>query len=199
MSNLNLDSQPYSTNTLKTKEIKPLNAFINSSIIKDKDINYLYELFSNKNFVSFSLVYKLTRDNEKSFHNLCDKIGPTLSIFKIRRSYNTDSYNRFGGFTSLNWDCSKQSKKDESAFIFSLTKRKVFKAKKPFYSIYCSIIYGPSFGYEGLYSGLWTKGKFGGYNPCDTFEDKERECTCGLKEFIIEELEVYKVSFEDIK
>ena len=198
-SNLNLDYQPYNTNTLKVKEIKALNPFIDSSIIKEKEINFLYELFPNKNFINFYLVFTLSKDNEKNFHTKCDKLGPTLSIFKIRRSYNTESYNRFGGFTSLNWDCSKQSKKDESAFIFSLTKKKVFKAKRPYNSIYCSINYGPSFGYEGLYSGLWTKGKNGGYNPCDTFDDSERECTCGLKEFIIEELEVYKVTFEDFK
>lgn len=83
-----------------------------------------------------------------------------------------------------------------NCFYIFFKQKKTFRAKYPFISIYCSKNYGPSFGYEGYYSGLWSKGKFGRNNPCDTFGDKDRECTCGLKDFTIDEIEVYKVTLE---
>ena len=36
-----MDYQPYNTNTLKVKEIKALNPFVDSSIIKEKEIESL--------------------------------------------------------------------------------------------------------------------------------------------------------------
>ena len=196
-SNLNLDFQPSST--IKSRDKKPLNPFLDSSIIKEKDISFIYELFNNKYFISFSLVYKMSKDGENNFHKNCDNIGPTITFFKIRRKKNDSPFNRFGGYTAINWDSSNKFKKDESAFIFSLTKRKVFKAKFPYNSIYCSFFYGPSFGYQGFLPSLWTKGKYGGYGICDTYDDSQMECTCGIDEFIIDEMEVYKVQFEDIR
>ena len=197
--NLNLDNQPppYNSNTYRAKEKKPLNPFLDSSIIKDKDISYLNELFNDKDIINYSLIYKMSKDGERNFHKFCCNVGPTISFFKIRKNMN-ESFNRFGGYTSVNWDFSEKVKKDKSAFIFSLTKRKVFKAKEPFDSIYCSSFYGPSFGVQGLRPALWTKGKIGGYNNCNTFEDIQKDCTCGLHDFTIEELEVYKVNFDII-
>ena len=199
--NLNLDIKPppYSNNTYRAKEKKALNPFLESSIVKDKDISYINELFPDKDYINFSLVYKMSKDGERNFHKNCDNIGPTITFFKIRRSSMSDSFNRLGGYISLNWDYSEKIKKDKNAFIFSLTRRKVFKAKEPFDSIYCSSFYGPSFGIQGLRPALWTKGKIGGYYNCNTFEDIQKDCTCGLNDFIIEELEVYKVNFDIIE
>lgn len=44
-----------------------MNSLIKSSIIQAKEIYYIKELFTNKKNISFSLVYKLTRDSEKIF------------------------------------------------------------------------------------------------------------------------------------
>ena len=93
----------------------------------------------------------------------------------------------------MNWDCSNTFKKDEFSFIFSLTKKRVFKTKKQLNYIFCSPLYGPSFGVSDT-AGLWNMGKIGGY-LCDIYGDNESVCTCGLKDFIIDEMEVYKVSF----
>ena len=193
LSNLNIDYQL--NNSMSEREKKPLNPFLDSSIIREKDINYINDLFKDKIFVNFSLVYKMSKDGEYNFHKKCDKIGPTLSVFKIKKNKYIDSFIRYGGFTSIDWDKDSVIKKDEAAFIFSLTRRKVFKAKRPFYSIYCSSFCGPSFGATDYEPSLWTKGTNGGYNICETFGDSERECTCGNKTFIVDELEVYKVSF----
>jgi hypothetical protein len=62
----------------------------------------------------------MSKDGEFNFHIKCDNVGPTLCIFKIRKNNNTDSYNRFGGFTSQNWDCSNKIKNDDSSFVFTL-------------------------------------------------------------------------------
>ena len=194
-SNLSLDSKFNQTERIRVK--KPLNPFSESKIVKDKDIIYIYEFFKGNNDVNFSLIYQMTKDGENSFHSKCDNKGATLSLFKIKKNSSIESYNRLGGFTSVNWDCSNQVKKDQSAFIFSLTRKKMFKAMKPFYSIYCSLFYGPCFGFSGVSPGLWNKGKNGGYNLTETYGDSERDCTCGLKEYFIEEIEVYKVSFGD--
>ena len=78
----------------------------------------------------------MTKDGENNFHNLCDNIGPTLIIMKIKKNSNIDSYNRLGGCTSINWDCSDKFKIDDKAFIFSLTRKKIIRAKSPYYSIY---------------------------------------------------------------
>ena len=170
--------------------------WIESNIItssENKDI--LKNLIFPDKSINSKLLYRLSKNGStiSNFHNLCDNIGPNLSIIKIRKNSNTSSYNRFGGFTSLNWECSKKIKTDETAFIFSLTKKKMFRAKYPYTSIFCSKNYGPSFGYDGSYSGFWTKEKYGGYNPCETFGDKDRECTCGLKDFTIDEIEVFQI------
>ena len=49
--NLNLDFQTINSN--RDSEKKPLNPFLDSSIIKDKDISFLYELFKGKDIISF--------------------------------------------------------------------------------------------------------------------------------------------------
>ena len=118
LSHLNFDTSNYA------EDNKSMNPFINSSIIQAKEIYYIKELFTNKKYISFSLVYKLSRHSKQNFHNLCYNIGPNLSIIKIRTNSNTSTYNLFGRFTSLNWECSKKIKTDETAFIFSLTKKK---------------------------------------------------------------------------
>ena len=198
-SGLSLDQ---SIHNERIKDKKALNPFLISSIIREKDLSFIYDDLFNKKRTNFSLIYKMSKEGENNFHKKCDNIGPTLCVCKIRKSSNSDSYNRLGGYTSLSWDCSGIIKKDEYAFIFSLTKRKVFRAKNPFYSIYCSNYYGPSFGALSsiiVKPGLWFKGKIGSYNNSETYEDPERECTCGIKDFVIDEMEVYKVSFEEDK
>ena len=189
--NLNLSFQ--STTDRTDKEYS--NFFKDSSIIKEKDFKYINDIFITKIPNKFELIYKMTKDEENNFHNKCDNIGPTLTVIKIKKNKISESYNRIGGFTSINWDSSEQFKIDEQAFIFSLTQKKVYRAKSPFHSIYCSQNYGPCFGCKSSSPGLLIKGKTGGYINSDIFPDQENNFTCGLKEFIIDELEVYKVSF----
>ena len=191
--NLNLDFQ--NTDRKKEKENELFKNFQDSSILKEKDYNYIYDLFIDEIPTKFNIVYKMTKDGENNFHIKCDNINSTLILMKIKKNNNAESYNRLGGYTSTNWDCSDKFKIDENAFIFSLTRKKVFRANSPYDSIYCSKSFGPCFGNKGSLPSFWTKGKYGEYNNSETFSDPGNDFTCGFKEFVIEEIEVYQVFF----
>ena len=190
--NLNLDFQ---LNSERNSEKEFSYFFEKSSIVTEKDFKYIKNLFMIKEPNKFDLIYKMMEDGENNFHNKCDNIGPTLTIMKIKKNNNSESFNRIGGFSSVDWDCSENFKIDKESFIFSLTTKKIFKVESPFYSIYCSKNYGPCFGNKSSAPSLWTKGKSGGYNNSDIFPDSKNELTCGLKEFFIVDIEVYKVDF----
>ena len=190
--NLNLDLQ----NTDRKKENELFKNLQNSSILKEKDFNYISELFIDEIPTKFKIIYKMTKDGETNFHNKCDNMGSTLILMKIKKNNNSESFNRLGGFTSATWDCSDKFKIDEQAFIFSLTRKKVFRANSPYNSIYCSKALGPCFGNKNSLPSFWTKGKNGGYNNSETFSDPGNEFTCGYKEFVMEEIEVYQVFFD---
>ncbi len=67
---------------------------------------------------------KLYRGSEdgflnKDFHRLCDKKGPTLSLFKIK-----DTNHCIGGFTNASWSApdKKIAVADPGAVVFNLSK-----------------------------------------------------------------------------
>ena len=73
----------------------------------------------------FTLLYRGNRDSFKAarFHELCDNKGPTLSIIKSKCG------KVFGGYTSTAWSSVRGYKKDEKAFLYSLTNKIKYKAK----------------------------------------------------------------------
>jgi hypothetical protein len=101
--------------------------------------------------VKWTLLYRGTRDgfDSNDFHSRCDGRANTLTILKAKES----SY-IFGGFTSVSWESSTDSKwkSDPSAFIFSLTNKDNRSVKMKIgpnrhdNAIYCSPEYGPTFG-----------------------------------------------------
>jgi len=72
-------------------------------------------------------LYRGTRDTftAPKFHELCDNKGPTLSIIKSKDG------KVFGGYTSASWSSVRGYKKDEKAFLFSLSSKIKYKAKDP--------------------------------------------------------------------
>jgi TLD len=74
-----------------------------------------------------TLVYRGTRDTFKAarFHELTDNKGPTISIIKSKCG------KVFGGYTSAPWTSVRGYKKDEKAFLFSLTSKIKYRAKDP--------------------------------------------------------------------
>lgn len=112
----------------ESKEIKTLTKIkqqyqekipLFSSIIETKeDYSFISQLVDNN---SFTLCYSSKNDglNVDTFFKMCGKEFPTIAL------YQTDLYERFGGYSELPWDGSK-GKKDKNAFIFNLDKRKKF-------------------------------------------------------------------------
>ena len=193
------DNDSDGSENAKTKsEIINNNYFSNSSIISEDKIPFLNRLIDYKNV---SLIYTMSKDGEDNFHKKCDGVQPTLCIIKI--SFENKGKTRiYGGYTSIIWDCNPYPstiKKDNEAFIFSLTDQKEFKycLDDNNYAILCKENYGPSFGYfqddKGKEYGLWIKGKEGGYDYVDAYGDAKRICTGGQKKFKVEEIEVYQV------
>ena len=96
----------------------------NSLIIKENEIELI------KNFVGknprFKLLYRATVDGDtkKDFDKKCLNKQPTLAIVKNSLG------NRFGGFTTQNWNYDNEyDKKDPNSFIFSLDNKKKYNLK----------------------------------------------------------------------
>ena len=107
-----------------------------------------------KNVISYNLLYKATRDGDKSenFHSKCDNKENTLVIIT------TTAGKKFGGFTTKLWNHSGYVK-DPLAFAFSINNQKIYNIVDNIngeYAIYANQLYGPCFGNGtsfGLYSG----------------------------------------------
>jgi hypothetical protein len=82
------------------------------------------------------------------FHQLCDKKGPTITIFK-------SSANRvFGGFTDYSWGSGfgeqGYSWTDKKAFIYSMDRKQIFRVINTGNAVFHGSSLGPSFGGDGL-------------------------------------------------
>jgi hypothetical protein len=91
---------------------------------EDERVYLKVELLGNKKF-STRRLYSGSVDgwNPKDFHRNCDEEGTTVSLFKVKDGP------CIGGYTELGWKSKKYitGGKDEAAFIFNLTDRKVFR------------------------------------------------------------------------
>ena len=98
--------------------------------------------------VAALLIYKGSRDGWKmsKFHELCDRMGPTLTIMKTKAGAIC------GGFTMQDWTSGDgESKSDSSAFVFRLDTKATYSPKlQSDRAIYCSRYFGPSFGNDAL-------------------------------------------------
>ena len=161
------------------------------SFINSEEIKFIIECIGKKN-LKFKKIYKMSKDGDKDiFHKKCDNKGPTLCLFKIK-----DKDIRYGGFTSVSWDTTSLEKRDENAFIFSINKKKMFKTTNYNSYIYCSSDYGPFFGGNSNYNyaELWfNKGNNCGFYNNNIYKDLNKECTQGLRDFGLDELEVFQV------
>ena len=150
----------------KTNEINEFNKDINKVVIDDGDTFNVVEdndeedqikgnILKEMNEVDFltdrikkdyegkviyNLIYKATIDGDKAadFHAKCDSTKDNLILVE------SCDGRRFGGFSSCSWDGEEVEKRDESAFIFSLDKLKIYELS-PTPSIFCAPNIGPVF------------------------------------------------------
>ena len=198
-----------------TKENKPQKKIDNnvfsidrikseSLIIRDmKDLDFIIKKINlmyvehDKKFQNMNLIYSASEDGDACtiFHSMCDGISPLIIFIKTNRGI------RFGGFTSVPYECTTtyKGKVDDMAFIFSLDKKKVYEVEKGAKAICCYKNYGPVFyGYE--YCNIYLIGNFLNVEgnvakKGDRFNTTEDyEINAGEKKFMAEEVEVFQVT-----
>ena len=180
-----------------------------SLIIRDmKDIDFIINKINliyielDEKFQNMNLIYSATEDGDACtiFHSMCDGISPLLIFIKTNKGV------RFGGFTSVPYECptTYKGKIDDTAFIFSLDKRKTYEVEKGAKAICCYKNYGPVFyGYE--YCNIYLIGNFLSVEgnvakKGDRFNTKEDyEINGGDKKFMAEEVEVFQVILEEVQ
>ena len=125
---------------------------LNSKIINENEECYNMDLKKwinpNKNLKA-QLLYRLSENGEKyeTFHELCDKKGPTLTLFHLK-----DNGHKMGIYTPLSWDKDNKTKNDMETFIFSLNKEQKYKKVSGSNSIRSPSNYGPCTEYFGCYN-----------------------------------------------
>ena len=177
------------------------NDFKKSQIITEKNIkdfdfvrDRLKENNENKK-LDFEMLYSAKKNGDTSFkfHELCDNQNNTLIIIK------TKSDNIFGGFARKTWNSMETGrKKDNKSFLFSLRKKKIFNPKRESnYHLFCSDRDGPCFYAFSIENESLKNGGFcDEISKCnyDSFEN-DYELNNGVKKFLIDELEVFKVDY----
>ena len=176
----------------------------NSKIILEKNKNKFIGLikpgikdFDNSKIIKFKLLFRTTKDGDDNdkFHKKCDNKGKTIVIIQTKDNY------ILGGYTSDNWNECDGHKKTENTFIFSLNKNKIYKGKNGGL-IHCEKKHGPWFCDCGGVNGKYLSDN----KNCFQFELKQNEQSWdnfteeyeligGKRNFVVKELEVFKVSF----
>ena len=102
----------------KINEIKYKDDIEKSLILKENEIDLIKKFIGKE--VNFKLLFRATCDGDtkEEFNKKCLNKQPTLALVKNHLG------NRFGGYTTENWNYEKEcDKKDPNSFIFSLDKK----------------------------------------------------------------------------
>ena len=153
--------------------------------------------YDNSKKIKLSLLFRASRDGDtiKAFHDRVDGISPTISLIETKTNY------IFGGFTDHAWDSKSGCVKTNNTFMFSFNKKKIYIGKSGGY-IHCTNDYGPWFcGGSGVYKDNYFKennsyewelkinmGYFDGFT-------EEFELVGGVQNFMVNEVEVFKVEY----
>ena len=143
--------------------------------------------------IKFNLLYQISRDgdNISTFYNKVKNKSPTLILIKSKSGY------KFGGYTTNTWESNSDDyKKDKSAFLFSLNKKKKYNIKNDCIqkAIYGSSSYFAFGGGSDLYiCDKCTSNNSSYCNPSSYNTTEEYELNGGQQNFYVDELEVYNV------
>ena len=198
----NSDGMGILLNTVKIQEKinnkKLKKCFKSSSILTNEtDFDFLLNKLSKYNPTSYKIIYKssIDGDNVKTFHSNCDGEENTLIIIETTKGL------KFGGFTSVGFDNSGYELRDDNAFLFSIDKQKVYDIIPGNNAIYCNRKFGPIFcskpdstAYSIFIPDNYLKNKSTTTKKCYCYKMEENfELNNGTKEFLVKELEVFRV------
>ena len=151
-----------------------------------------------------NLLYRGSRDGFKAnkFHEKCDSFSPTISIIF------SDLLRVFGGYTKAHWNQDSLiylNKKDEKAFLFSLTNNEKYMCVNPSMAIYgvnnSLVTYGNGHDIT-IVSDCDIKdssSNFPSSYSCSVYpkiSEKSKSHLAGSSKFKVLEIEVYHVQWE---
>ena len=163
-------------------------------------INEINKEIQENEIQKIELLYRATEDGASAFmfHQKCDDVNDIILLFKTVKNV------RFGAFTKRNFEPKKYSKKyDENSFLFNLNTMKIFEYvenKNVKGGINTLLNFGPCFLNNALLTGrniLNDVGKVGKKN-CGYEISYDFELNLGNECFMLEELEVYQLFYEDL-
>lgn len=136
------------------------------------------------------------------FHEKCDGKIQTLTFIETKHGL------RFGGYTKLIWNASEENPvfkdKDDTAFIFSLDKKRKFLCSDQTSVIACSTKYGPTFGrgdisisdnFTKIESSSSVQTSYGEKDELEKFFCRQNYLA-GIEFFLVSRIEVYQVIFK---
>jgi len=176
-------------------------SFTGSEIMGNQDSKFITD-WLNTIFTSgfkFELIYRASRDGDRTFHEFCDNKGPTLSIIR------SENDQIFGGFSKNSWNCSGDFGDDDNdAFLYSLSTQTIYKCKVPMYATYnVNETYIMSYGYPDgiiLFTDFLKSNSNTAYVEGNSFGSddncKTRINLSGTEKFKVLDCEFYKVNLE---
>ena len=179
------------------------NVFLeNSKIIRNDEIKLLSSFIKeNQENMSLKRIYRGSDDgdNPEQFHKKCDGIYPTITVIETLNGL------RFGGYTSVPWDCSSSYKNDIRAFVFSLSRKKQLKSENDLKSIYCDRSHFATFGSghdifisNKYFSSSTSYSNLVTYGVKDNLDEIKKDYfLAGSYNFIVKEMEVFHVFIDN--
>jgi len=181
------------------------NLFKDSAIVNiDDKSEFIFKEFDNRNLKikESKLIYRATRDGDSiaNFFNKCNIIKNIILILKSNNNC------IFGGYTKIGFKKESNNSvtyRDDEAFVFSLNKNKIYPVMKGKNAIRCCFCCCPQFSEQTIY--LYGNFLSRKDNKVNTKNDnyqgftRDYELNNGNQNFSVEELEVYKLTFEWLK
>ena len=141
--------------------------------------------------LKFELLYRATRDGDAAevFHRLCDNKQNILVIVETTKN------RKFGGFCSIGYKSKGEGQNDNTAFVFSFDKLKIYNVIKDNWAVYWSIEYGPMFGGSWIVANNKFLTNINYANPKNNYYEipNNYELNGGESTYLIKELEVYQI------
>ena len=132
-------------------------------------------------------------DSSETFHQKCDNIEGTVILIKTKK------YKRFGGYAKKKWNHSNGSfANDSKAFLFSLTTMDIFNRNENGNEIKGDKDSGPWFGSGPDFQivNKWFSNNSTHNKKCFSYPQNVNFPLAENNNFLVKELEVYKIEFE---
>ena len=174
-----------------------------STIMDINDKNFIINVISSKLGQKIKKLYLCYRgstdgDSAEIFHKKCDHLKNIIILIRSQQK------KKFGGFSTESWEANDEFpifKKDKNAFIFSLDSYKCYNITNQEKALYCGKKLGPVFGFGEIFIPDNYNKTIAHCNNKEVYrclignDSKDDGPLSGTKEFVVEEVEVYKVDF----